>query len=292
MKRVAMAGLLALGVLFSAGAAFGESFSTVTVNADALNVRESDNIGSKLLGQARHGQALVVVGDIGEWYAIRTGENTVGYVNKEYCDWVSMYAEGAVLENDINMRETPSTEGKIITQLQPNQVLQVTSLNNGWYKATVGDKTGFVRMDKLKLGAVPQKSGAVSRGTERTDIVAFAKQQLGKPYSWGKTGPNSFDCSGFVTYVYKNVYNKTLPRSSIDMSVYGQAVDKADMVAGDLVFFATGGSSRVNHVGIYIGGGEFIHASSARSDYVVTINSLSAGYYTTVYRSSRRVPID
>lgn len=101
--------------------------------------------------------------------------------------------------------------------------------------------------------------------------VQFAKSQLGKPYKWGATGPNSFDCSGLVYWVAKKL-GKTVPRTSRQQSTYGQAVSKSNLQAGDCVFFAN--KNGVHHVGIYIGGGEFIHAP--QSGDVVKISKLSS----------------
>lgn len=292
MKRVVVAGILVLGLALSGAGVYGESFSSVQVSADALNVREFNNQDSALLGQAKQGQVLVVVGDVGEWYAVRTGEGSLGYVKKEFCQWVGMYAEGHVNGSSVNLRDKASTDGAVVAKLQPSDMLQVTSRKDGWYKVTVGDKTGYIREDMLVLG--PQGGAeAVSRGGDRSELVTFAKQQLGKPYSWGKSGPDSFDCSGFVGYVYRNVYNKDLGHSSVGMSTMGTAVDKANLAVGDLVFFGTGGSSRINHVGIYIGGGNFIHASSSRTNgYEVTISPISSGYYAGVFKGARRISVN
>lgn len=291
MKRVVVTGILALGLLLSGSAAYGESFSSVKVSADSLNVREFNNLESKVLGQARHGQVMIVVGDVGAWYAIRTGENGIGYVNKEFCEWVGLYAEGRVNTVNVNLRMAASTESAAVAKLQPDQPLQVTSRDNGWYKVTVGDQVGYIREDMLTLGSAATGGAAISRGGDRSELVAFAKQYLGKPYSWGKTGPNAFDCSGFVYFVYQNVYNMNLARSSSAMSAMGTAVEKANLAAGDLVFFATGGSSRINHVGIYIGGGSFIHASSSKTNAVM-ISPINEGSYARCYRGARRIAID
>lgn len=97
----------------------------------------------------------------------------------------------------------------------------------------------------------------------RGDLVKFAKQQLGKPYEWGAEGPDSFDCSGFIWYVYKNVMRKNLPRVSRAMAKVGKVVQFTyDLLPGDLIFFDTSGDGEINHVGMYIGNDIMIHASS------------------------------
>jgi len=292
MKRVVMTGILALGLLLSGSIAYGENFSSVKVIGDALNVREFNNQDSKLLGQARHDQHLVVINEVGDWYAIRTSAGGIGYVKKEFCSPIGPFADGHVNKTDVNLRDQPSADGSaVITRLQPDQNLQVLSLENGWYKVTAGDKTGFVRSDMLALGAPHAQDQTVSRGGNRDELVTFAKQQLGKPYSWGKSGPNAFDCSGFVGYVYRNVYSIDLGHSSTGMSQMGTGVDKANLAVGDLVFFRTGGSSRINHVGIYIGSGNFIHATSSATN-AVAISGLTEGYYRNAYAGARRINVD
>jgi cell wall-associated NlpC family hydrolase len=105
----------------------------------------------------------------------------------------------------------------------------------------------------------------------KSEVVKIALTKLGSPYKYGAAGPNSFDCSGFTMWCYKQV-GVSLPHSSRAQINVGQRVSKANLKAGDLVFFARGG--RIHHVGIYIGGGNFIH--SPHTGDVVKIASLAA----------------
>jgi peptidoglycan DL-endopeptidase CwlO len=102
----------------------------------------------------------------------------------------------------------------------------------------------------------------------RTEVVAIAKRYLGAPYVWAASGPNSFDCSGLTMFVYRQV-GVSLPHSSRDQINCGQRVSQSQLQPGDLVFFG----SPIHHVGIYIGGGDFIHAP--HSGDVVKISSLA-----------------
>ena len=117
----------------------------------------------------------------------------------------------------------------------------------------------------------------------------YAKSLLGKPYVWGAEGPNSFDCSGFTYYVFKNSAGITLPRTSSAQSKYGKSVSKSNLKAGDLIFFDTVGPNNgaVTHVGLYIGNGQFIHAASGQGK--VVINNLNSSYYVKAYVNARRV---
>jgi NlpC/P60 family/S-layer homology domain len=105
-------------------------------------------------------------------------------------------------------------------------------------------------------------------------LIPVAKKYLGVPYKWGGTTVSGFDCSGYITTVYKEI-GIALPRTSSSMYNTGSSVSKKDLRVGDLVFFNTYGSG-VSHVGIYIGENEFIHASSNKG---VTISNVNDPYY-------------
>ena len=119
-------------------------------------------------------------------------------------------------------------------------------------------------------------------------ITSLAKQKLGRRYVWGATGQNAFDCSGLTTFVYKK-NGIVLPRRAIAQSRVGKRVPRSELKPGDLVFFDTSKHHRgyVNHVGIYIGNGKFIHASSAKKKVVIT--SLSKPFYAQRFKVARRL---
>ncbi len=120
------------------------------------------------------------------------------------------------------------------------------------------------------------------------DLVAFAKSFLGYPYVYGGNGPNSFDCSGFVLYVYKH-FGYSFSRGARSQYNDGVHVNKADLIPGDLVFFSGNGYS-ITHVGLYIGNGEFIHASNPTRG--VVIDNLTTGYYNSHYWAACRIVTD
>jgi peptidoglycan DL-endopeptidase CwlO len=111
-------------------------------------------------------------------------------------------------------------------------------------------------------------------------VVGIAMQYLGTPYVWGGASPGGFDCSGFVMYVYAQV-GVSLPHSSYAQYGMGSPVSRSDLQPGDLVFF-----DGLGHVGIYVGGGSFIH--SPHTGDVVKISSLS-GWYASTYVGARRL---
>jgi len=116
-------------------------------------------------------------------------------------------------------------------------------------------------------------------------LMETAYNQIGKPYVWGGNGPNVFDCSGFTVYCYKAI-GVTLPRVAEDQAKVGAAVSKENLKPGDLIFFNTNGKN-ISHVGMYVGNGEFIHASSGSG--CITVSQLSNSYYTRTYVGARRI---
>lgn len=111
---------------------------------------------------------------------------------------------------------------------------------------------------------------------------------LGTPYRWGGTNPESgFDCSGLVGYVFRNSLGIELPRISRDMANVGELIrDREALAEGDLVFFSRRGKY-VDHVGIYIGNGQFVH--SPRTGKTVEVASLATGYWSQRFLKARRV---
>ena len=118
------------------------------------------------------------------------------------------------------------------------------------------------------------------------NVVERAERFLGTPYRMGGTTEKGLDCSGLVYTVYKD-FGIALPRTSQDQSRFGQKVGQGELSSGDLVFFKTGKGSKVTHVGIYTGKGEFIHASTRSKR--VKYDRLDNKYFKNRYVTARRV---
>ncbi len=137
-----------------------------------------------------------------------------------------------------------------------------------------------------QLLALQQAQASPSTSARVKTVLQRAFALLGTPYRWGGTSPDSgFDCSGLVGYVFRTI-GIDLPRVSRAMANEGTAVsDRSALAEGDLVFFGKRG--HVDHVGIYIGGGKFLHAPRTGRD--VTVSSLETGYWSQKYMEARRV---
>jgi hypothetical protein len=139
------------------------------------------------------------------------------------------------------------------------------------------------------IDPVVNENELISRGEKRYDKISYLKaliqNEMGKPYQWGGTGPDSYDCSGLVYTLYNKI-GISLPRVSASQATSGVYVPRENLQYGDLVFFARDGKT-VNHVGIYVGNGEFVHAPSTGD--VVKKSTLLTGYYNNIYYTARRV---
>ncbi|MCL2284315.1 MAG: NlpC/P60 family protein [Fibromonadales bacterium] len=121
-----------------------------------------------------------------------------------------------------------------------------------------------------------------------TGIYAWDKilsPWLGVPYLYGGNTKSGTDCSGFTSNVYMEKEKKTLPRTSADQFKVGTSVDRKDLIIGDLVFFNNLKSYHVSHVGIYVGKGNFIHASTKRG---IIVSSLDERHWVARYMGARR----
>ena len=108
-------------------------------------------------------------------------------------------------------------------------------------------------------------------------VIQTAKSKLGSEYAYAQAGPDRFDCSGFVYYVFTSNHI-SIPRTSINQSKSGKKILQKNLQVGDILFFDTANRKHVNHSGIYLGNGKFIHASSGKAHSVV-ISDFNKGFY-------------
>ena len=253
----------------------------------AVNLRTGAGTGNAIIATVSEGTALIVEADTGSgWYKVNyDGES--GYMSADYLSFsetMDLTAQGWVDGSDVRMRAAAGTDSEIVRVTTHGESVEILGVDGEWYKVSAGGKTGYIRGDYVSF-TEPDPSQAPAAGSIGEQIVAFAEQFLGTPYVWAGSSPSGFDCSGFVSYVFKN-FGYTVNRTAASMYTNGVAVDKSELQIGDAVFFASSSES-IGHVGIYIGDGEFIHSSSGCG--YVTISGLDESYYSRMYVGARRI---
>lgn len=204
----------------------------------------------------------------------------------------------------VNVRKEANTDSEVVVKLSLNTSVDVYAEENGWSKVKVEDKEGYIssallsdkKQETSRSLETPRKQAEQTQEQTNTQattsssgqgakVVETAKSYIGSKYVYGATGPNSFDCSGFTYYIYKQ-YGVSLSRTAAAQYKNGTAVSRSDLQLGDLIMFGPSASG-INHVGIYIGGGKIVHAANASRG--VTTDTINSGYYNNNYVGARRV---
>ena len=262
------------------GATYGyTNIGIADVESGNLNVRQEPTTSGKLVGKLPKNSACEIVDDDGEWAHITSGE-VEGYVSMEYLltgaaarvKASELVRTVAISNTDgLNVRVSASTDSEIMTQVPKGEEMEYVNTSDGWVEISIDGETAYVSEEYVKVEekldtAVTMTELLYGQGVSdvRVDLCEYAKQFVGNPYVWGGTSlTKGADCSGFVLSVFKK-YGYTLSHSSKAQANEGTAIKLEDLKPGDLVFY--GGSAKsINHVAIYIGGGQVVHASSAKT---------------------------
>lgn len=226
------------------------------------------------------------------------------------------------VSNSANIRKEASTSSDIINTLLRNTEVTLVAEEGDFYKIQYQDITGYISKSLISdkpVAEVTSRSSSerktnqtqsntassenktttketaektdskttTSNSTSGSNVVSYAKQYIGYSYTLGGTKPSTgFDCSGFTYYVF-NSCGYSLSRSCQVQAKSGSAVSRQNLAAGDLVFFNNGSGGSIGHVGIYIGGGQFVHAENSRTG--VRTDTINSGYYNKYYYSARRI---
>ena len=234
---------------------------------EKVNFRKDANTDSEIIEELSKGNKLEVIEDQGEWIKVKNGDKE-GYVSAKYISDEAPVIEEVVVEETVAEEATAQVSNNQTSSNQSPSAQKSNKKNN-----TSSNKT------EQSNANVPAANTSSAQA-----VVNLAYSKLGSPYVWGAEGPNSFDCSGLTSYVYKNAAGVSLPRTSSAQSGYGKTVSKSNLQPGDLVFF---GSGSVSHVGIYIGGGNMIH--SPKPGESVKITSINSSYYSGRFITAKRV---
>lgn len=239
--------------------------------SNSANIREKASTSSNVVTTLLRNTEVTITAEEGDFYKIKYNDIT-GYISK------SLVSETPVAEvtsrSNSGERKTTDTTTKKETSTS-NKETKTTDTNKKKETSTKNEE---------KTSGTNTVSSNSSSGN---NIAIFAKKYLGYSYVYGGTKPSTgFDCSGFTYYVY-NSCGYSLSRSCQAQAKSGTAVSRKNLSAGDLVFFDNGSNGSIGHVGIYIGGGKFIHAENSKTG--VRIDTLNSGYYNKYYYSARRI---
>ena len=254
-----------------------------------LNVRETPDESGKLVGKMSNNAACEVLGEEGDWIHIKSGK-VEGYCHKDYLltgvfarlraeEIVTSVAEAT--SGGLRVRTQPNTDSEVITTMAEGEYLEVVEVMDGWIKVLLDDEEGYISAEYAQVKenldtAITMTELLYGEGVSdvRVELCQYAKQFIGNPYVWGGTSlTKGADCSGFTLSVFKK-YGISLPHYSVSQSQMGTKVSLSEAKAGDLVFYAKGNT--VNHVGIYLGNGQVVHASSPRTGIKIS----NVGYRT------------
>lgn len=238
------------------------------VNVDTVNVRKKANSDSDVVDCITKNTKVTILGEEDAWYKVKAG-SIQGYIAKKYIS--DKKVETTSRSSTTSRKEDKKNETKNTTDATTTEKSQESKTPENQSTTTNKKETS---------------ENTSSASTSGSGVVSYAKQYLGCKYVSGGTSPKGFDCSGFTSYVYKH-FGVSLSRTSSAQASNGSAVQRSNLLAGDLVLFKGSSGKSIGHVGIYIGGNQFIHASTPSKG--VIISSLSESYYATRYVTARRI---
>ena len=194
--------------------------------------------------------------------------------------------DGAMIECEsaVTLRAEADAESDALRTIWTGKVAHLLDVEDDWYKVSYGTDTGYVPAEYCQPVQYADYEGTYATSTLAEDIIAHSYSYLGTPYRYGGTSYSGIDCSGFTMKVF-GAFGISLPHGATSQYYMCRGVTTEERAPGDLVFFATGGSG-IGHVGIYLGNGQFIHASTSSG---VIISSLYESYYARTYLYAARL---
>ena len=263
--------------------------------SDNLNIRAIAAEDGRLVGKLPRNAACEVIDTDDTWAHIKSG-SVEGYVSLEYLLTgvpAKYKAEelavtvAKVTTDGLNVRAEANTDSEVITLVAQGEELEVAAVEGDWVKVLLDDDEVYVAAEYVEVSA--ELSTAVTmtellygQGVSdvRVDVCQYAKEFIGNPYVWGGTSlTKGADCSGFVMKVFQK-YGVKLPRTSRTQANCGTTIKVSEAKPGDLIFYAKG--KTINHVAIYIGNGQVVHASSPKTG--IKISNVS---YRTPFKAVR-----
>lgn len=245
---------------------------------DSLNIRETP-VDGKIVGRLLVDGACEIISEEDGWYYIESGDIS-GYVSSEFLltgdealerAWEVIANIATVTADSLYLREEPSTESGIVEVIGNSEKLEVIEQSNGWAKVMLDNTEGYVSTDYIAVSQELETARSLAQiqyGMEvselRVEMVEFAQQFVGRPYVYGGNSlTNGTDCSGFTYLIYQN-FGISIPRTATTQYYFdgGTQISVSELLPGDLIIY---GESSIEHVGMYIGNGMIVHASTERT---------------------------
>lgn len=274
----------------------------VTVSADNLRLRAEPNLTSDTLTLLSQGARYVVQGEEGDFFKVEVDADLIGYISQSYCKTEVEFDQAVSLEEEQQKKAEEEqrkrdADSAIAALEQAKRVEANQAAAGGTGGAAVSTETLIIaanpeQSDNSHKASAPTTAAAKEPATvqngspaggisvaegpgsaavvsaTRTAIVAYAKQFLGNPYVYGGTSlTDGADCSGFTQGVFAH-FGITTGRSSRDQAAKGKEIAVSAVQPGDLLFYASG--DYINHVALYIGGGQVIHSSTPTTGITIT----------------------
>lgn len=296
--------------------AVGVKLLVTGTSGEGVRLRSAASSSASVVTVISEGTEVTVrAGSTASWIAVTAGRRS-GFIHKDFlkpstttaAPSVSPTAQptqspnGGLVSGDrakvtstLNMRYSASFSAGVAAVAPAGTVVLVTGAASGdFYPVDWAGLRGFMHKDYLTkttdaLSPRSTDGGSTTPVVKSTGekMVDFAMQYLGYPYVWATSGPSSFDCSGFTYWVVKNIVGRDIGRSTSSQVAAGTSVDRESLQVGDLVFFQNTYTFGLSHVGLYIGGGQFIHAENSGTG--VVISSIDSPYYATRWYGAVRI---
>jgi len=281
MRRVLIFGFI-LSILFCA-TAYADSTYGVVIGS-RVNVRASAEIADNLLFQVDRGTLVEIHGVSGDFFCATISGNGDVFIAREFVRVTQTF--GTVSAPFAWFFDLPEEEGgTAINMLFSGNNVTINSVFGEWFGIEINNSVAFVEQSAIVVPFSVELPAARIGNSFADEIIETAMNYLGTRYLWGGNSPSGFDCSDFVNYVFSR-HGIELNRSSRDQARNGVFVARDELERGDLVFFGSG--KYINHAGLYIGDGKFIHSSSDSSGGVI-ISSMYEKHNARGFVTARRV---
>lgn len=277
------------GYIYARYLAFEEEldaeFGYGMILSQTQNIYARPSDASLVMGSCEKGDIVRIIGVSGQWLRVEF-EDYTGYVESSHVelghteDEFGQCDTMCFVTSDLWMYSGTDPKAEQIRYCSRSERLEVLNTElDGWYKVRIDGIVGYAPTDSLICYP------AEENGTG-AEIVAQAMTYIGIPYVYGGTSPAGFDCSGLVYYVYQAAGHNITRRASTIWND-GYSISQSELRVGDPVFFSNSSSSSIEHVGLYVGEGKFIHSPSTGKS--IKIDTLESGYYAREYYGAVRI---